>query len=62
MLHLWWLGSGHVGAIVSVITAKQSEEQYYRTKMASFWSLSHLTIEVRHINPAVVASAVWVGK
>lgn len=57
-LHLWRLGPGHLGAIVSVATAKQREEQYYRAKMARFRSLSHLTIEVRHINPAAAPSAV----
>jgi cation diffusion facilitator family transporter len=51
-LHLWRLGPGHLGAIVSVATAKRQEEQYYRTKLARFRSLSHLTIEVRHMDPA----------
>jgi cation diffusion facilitator family transporter len=50
-LHLWRLGPGHLGAIVSVATATQREEQYYRTKVARFRSLSHLTIEVRHLAP-----------
>ena len=49
-LHLWRLGPGHLGAIVSVATAKQQEERYYRAKLARFRSLSHLTIEVRHVN------------
>jgi hypothetical protein len=48
-LHLWRLGPGHLGAIVSVATTKQQEEQYYRAKLARFRSLSHLTTEVRHI-------------
>jgi hypothetical protein len=53
---LWRLAPGHLGAIVSVATAKEREEQYYRAKMARFRSLSHLTIEVRHINPAATPS------
>ena len=57
-LHLWRLGPGHLGAIVSVATAKQRDEQYYRAKAARFRSLSHLTIEVRHIDPATTGSAV----
>ncbi|MBV8817577.1 MAG: cation transporter [Acidobacteriaceae bacterium] len=48
-LHLWRLGPGHLGAIVSVTTTMQREEQYYRAKIARFRSLSHLTIEVKHI-------------
>lgn len=57
-LHLWRLGPGHLGAIVSVATVKQQEEQYYRAKLARFRSLSHLTIEVRHIDPPARASIV----
>jgi cation diffusion facilitator family transporter len=48
-LHLWRLGPGHLGAIISVATATQRNEQYYRAKVARFRSLSHLTVEVRHI-------------
>jgi cation diffusion facilitator family transporter len=54
-LHLWRLGPGHLGAIVSVATARRQEEQHYRSKLARFRSLSHLTIEVRHIDPAARA-------
>jgi Co/Zn/Cd efflux system component len=57
-LHLWRLGPGHLGAIVSVATSKQREEQFYRAKVARFRSLSHLTIEVRHVDPAATVSAV----
>ncbi len=46
-LHLWRLGPGHLGAIVSVVTPTQRGEAYYRSKMARFRALSHLTIEVR---------------
>lgn len=56
-LHLWRLGPGHLGAIVSVATAKPRQEQYYRTKMARFRSLSHLTIEIKHIDPAAACNA-----
>lgn len=56
-LHLWRLGPGHLGAIVSVATAKQRDEQYYRAKAARFRLLSHLTIEVRHVDPARIGSA-----
>ena len=50
-LHLWRLGPGHLGAIVSVCTRKARAEDYYRTKLARFRSLSHLTIEVRNSSP-----------
>jgi cation diffusion facilitator family transporter len=53
-LHLWRLGPGHLGAIVSVITASQRKEDYYRAKMSRFKSLSHLTIEVRRPDPSAI--------
>jgi hypothetical protein len=42
------LGPGHLGAIVSVVTAKPREADYYRSRLARFASLSHLTVEVTH--------------
>lgn len=47
-LHLWRLGPGHLGAIVSVVTEKARDADFYRTRLARFKSLSHLTIEVLH--------------
>jgi cation diffusion facilitator family transporter len=46
--HLWRLGPGHLGAIISVITSKGREADYYRARLARFKSLSHLTVEVAH--------------
>lgn len=46
-LHLWRLGPGHLGAIVSVRTKATHGPDYYRAKLARFRSLSHLTIEVQ---------------
>ncbi|HEY2540351.1 MAG TPA: CDF family Co(II)/Ni(II) efflux transporter DmeF [Stellaceae bacterium] len=45
-LHLWRLGPGHLGAIISVITTQAHDPAYYRAKLARFRSLSHLTIEI----------------
>jgi cation diffusion facilitator family transporter len=45
-LHLWRLGPGHLGAIVSVATSKSHDADFYRDKLARFRSLSHVTIEV----------------
>ena len=47
-LHLWRLGPGHLGAIISVVTSKPHDADYYRTRLARFKSLSHLTVEVLH--------------
>ena len=49
-LHIWRLGPGHLGAIVSVSTREMRGPDYYRTKLARFRSLSHLTIQVEHSN------------
>jgi cation diffusion facilitator family transporter len=46
-LHLWRLGPGHLGAIISIITTHARETDYYRARLARFRSLSHLTIEVQ---------------
>ncbi len=46
-LHLWRLGPGHLGAIVSVVTRQPRGPAYYRARLAAFSSLSHLTIEVQ---------------
>jgi cation diffusion facilitator family transporter len=45
-LHLWRLGPGHIGAIVSIATVMPRAPAFYRERLASFRSLSHVTIEV----------------
>jgi Co/Zn/Cd efflux system component len=47
-LHVWRLGPGHLGAILSVNTEGGHGTDYYRARLARFPSLSHLTVEVRH--------------
>ncbi|CAN5501317.1 CDF family Co(II)/Ni(II) efflux transporter DmeF [soil metagenome] len=46
-LHLWRLGPGHLGAIISVITPNDRVSDYYHQKLAKFADLSHVTVEVR---------------
>ena len=45
-LHVWRLGPGHLGAIVSVATASERDARFYRERLAPFRALSHLTVEV----------------
>jgi cation diffusion facilitator family transporter len=45
-LHLWRLGPGHFGAIVSIVTGQTRDVHFYRSALGGFSSLSHLTIEV----------------
>ena len=46
-LHLWRLGPGHLGAIISVITRQARGPGFYRNRLAALPGLSHLTIEVQ---------------
>ena len=48
-LHLWRLGPGHLGAIVSIVTRHAREPVFYRKQLAEFSSLSHLTVEIEHL-------------
>jgi cation diffusion facilitator family transporter len=51
-LHLWRLGPGHLGAIVSVATSGAREAAHYRQRLAQFADLSHVTVEVQHSRAA----------
>jgi cation diffusion facilitator family transporter len=51
-LHLWRLGPGHLGAIVSVATSGPREPAHYRKRLARFADLSHVTVEVQHSHAA----------
>ena len=46
-LHLWRLGPGHLGAIVSVATQRQRGPEYYQSQLRRFHALSHVTVEVQ---------------
>jgi cation diffusion facilitator family transporter len=46
-LHLWRLGPGHLGAIVSVTTQRQRGADYYQTLLRPFRTLSHVTVQVQ---------------
>ena len=45
-LHVWQLGPGHHGAIVSVKSAAPQPVAFYREKLAGLRELSHVTVEV----------------
>jgi Co/Zn/Cd efflux system component len=45
-LHLWRLGPGHLGAVLSVATAEPRDCTFYRARLKQFTSLSHVTVEV----------------
>ena len=46
-LHVWRLGPGHLGAVVSVVTREPKRaSQFYHQHIAQFKGLSHITAEV----------------
>ena len=45
--HVWRLGPGHLGAVLSVATNRQRGPEYYQSLLIRFRSLSHVTIEVQ---------------
>lgn len=45
-LHVWQLGPGHHGAIVSISSLAPREPSFYRSKLSHLHDLSHVTIEV----------------
>jgi len=47
-LHLWRLGPGHLGAIVSVTTRRARGADYYQSLLRRFRALSHVTVQVQH--------------
>ena len=48
-LHLWRLGPGHLGAVVSVCTDKPRDCSFYRERLKDYETLSHITVEVTRI-------------
>lgn len=48
-LHVWQLGPGHHGAIVSIISPAPEQVSVYRTRLTHLSELSHVTIEVQKV-------------
>jgi cation diffusion facilitator family transporter len=46
-LHLWRLGPGHLGVIISVETREERGPDYYQALLSRFRALSHVTVEVQ---------------
>ncbi len=46
-LHVWRLGPGHLGAIVSVETDSGRDAQFYRERLGRLPTLSHVTVEIQ---------------
>lgn len=48
-LHLWQIGPGHYGAIVSVMAAEPAPPSVYKARLAGLPQLAHLTVEVNAV-------------
>lgn len=46
-LHVWRLGPGHHGAIISLQTPNPKPVEFYKAKLADIQDLSHVTVEVQ---------------
>jgi len=46
-LHVWRLGPGHLGAVLSVVTGKDRRPEDYHRRLRHFSTLSHVTVEVQ---------------
>ncbi len=55
-LHLWEMGPGRRGCIVSVLTAEPRDASFYREHVRSVLPLSHLTVEVHRRAPVASLS------
>ena len=56
-LHIWRLGPGHLGTIVSIDAASAHDVDYYRGRLQQLPSISHLTVEVRRSASIAPASS-----
>jgi Co/Zn/Cd efflux system component len=54
-LHLWRLGPGHLGAILSIVTPRRRDAAFYRALLGGFENLSHVTIEVTPVAPGTTS-------
>jgi len=50
-LHLWQLGPGHKGAVISVATASPQPPSTYKARLADIEGLCHVTVEVTPRRP-----------
>ncbi|MCF1467451.1 CDF family Co(II)/Ni(II) efflux transporter DmeF [Agrobacterium vitis] len=51
-LHVWQLGPGHHGAIVSLVAHEPQSPAWYREKLSQIAALSHVTVEVERAEAA----------
>jgi cation diffusion facilitator family transporter len=56
-LHIWRVGPGHLGAVISVATSREQSPADYKARLAGIADLSHVTVEVQNrLAPARVSA------
>ena len=48
-LHVWRLGPGHLGAVLSIVTRHAHDPLFYRERLGAIRALSHVTVEVQRV-------------
>lgn len=56
-LHVWQVGPGHYGAIVSLVAHDPRPPAFYKSRLAGLPSLSHVTVEVQPCEAPAPAAA-----
>jgi cation diffusion facilitator family transporter len=46
-LHLWQVGPGHYGAIVSLVTHQPKPPAQYKARLSGIETLAHVTVEIQ---------------
>jgi cation diffusion facilitator family transporter len=55
-LHLWRLGPGHAGVIVSIVSDQPEAPDVYKRRLAAVEGLSHVTVEVQRCGGIAAAA------
>jgi Co/Zn/Cd efflux system component len=45
-LHLWRLGPGHAGVVLSIVSDDPQTPAYYKSRLDGLTGLSHVTVEL----------------
>jgi Co/Zn/Cd efflux system component len=45
-IHVWRIGSHHLSAIISIVTLYPKAPEYYKSLLAEYDEIAHVTVEV----------------
>lgn len=61
-LHVWEVGPGQHGCVVSLVTSKPRGVDHYRNALLSSTAIAHLTVEIHGCERAHIAKAIAAGE